>query len=88
MSMHFDDALNEHAQKTLEALFGDKIIARDDHDVLLDKIDVLLQAEMRELANVASQPVTVELHDIGEHKTVAGTEYVVTPDGWRKVEEK
>jgi len=38
------------------------------------------------IANTARQPVSVELNEQGEIKTMSdGTKYQVTPSGWKKI---
>jgi len=43
---------------------------------------------MKKIANAAKQPVSIELNDLGEVKTMQdGTKYEVTPNGWKRIKE-
>ena len=86
MSINFEDPMNEAAKSMMEELFKDRIQAMDERTALLDKME-LQQKAMSELATVAKQPVTAEIHPVGDIKTMSdGTKYEVTADGWRKLD--
>ena len=72
-------------------MFGDDIKAMDERTALfeseMEKMQqVFSQKEMKKLANTAKQPVSVELNELGDIKTMSdGTEYALTSKGWRKL---
>jgi hypothetical protein len=85
MSISFNQPLSEEGQRLLNELFG-KPKASDGRSFLYDDIVEINQKDMKELANKAQQPATVELHGEGKIKTMAdGTQYQVTRRGWVKV---
>lgn len=85
MSINFNEPVGPETENMLKKLFGDPV-ASDAKTFLYDKQLVLEQKRMTELANKAKQPVSVELNSEGEIKTLSdGTQYRVTPKGWRKV---
>jgi len=85
MSINFNDPMNDEAKQMMKDTFGDQIAYMDSKTALIDRMEIM-QSEMSKLANVAEQVVTVELNEPGEIKTMAdGTQYRVTPQGWRKV---
>jgi len=85
MSINFDEPVGPEAESMIKELFGDPV-ASDAKTFLYDKQIVLAQKRMTELANKAKQPATVELNSEGEIKTMSdGTQYQVTPKGWRKI---
>ena len=85
MSISFNKPVGPEAISMIKKLFGDPV-ASDAKTFLYDKHLILEQKRMTELANKAKQPVTVELNSEGEIKTMSdGTQYQVTPKGWRKV---
>ena len=86
MSIQFDQPMNKETQNLIEKLFGDKVVAYDDQNIILERINQFNQSEFKALANEAGQPVTLELHDqddIVEMKD--GTRYRVTEHGWKKI---
>lgn len=86
MSISFPQPPSPESIEMMERIFG-KPVAKSDREFLYDKIQTLEQKQMSELARAAKQPVTVELHDVGEIKTMSdGTKYRVTPTGWVRVE--
>lgn len=85
MSINFQNPPNPEAYARMLKAFGEPA-AKSDREFLFDRIQTIEQREMRELTNVAKQPVTVELHDVGEIKTMSdGSRYEVTAGGWRKL---
>ncbi len=67
----------------MKKFFGEAV-ASDRRQFLYDDMKEIRQVEMKAIANAAEQPVTVELHEPGEIKTMAdGTRYEVTPTGWK-----
>ena len=86
MSMSFQQDLNPEAASMIEELYGDRVVALDKRTALLDAFTEATQSQMTELANTAKQPVVVEINKPDEIKTMQdGTEYKVTPQGWKKV---
>jgi hypothetical protein len=88
MSLNFHDPMNEQASAFIKKLF--EPTAMDEQQVLLnDLTDKVDQANMKELANLAKQPVTLEINELGEIKEMSdGTKYRLTLQGWRKLENK
>lgn len=85
MSINFNDTPNPAALEFMEELMGEAQFS-DGKSFLYDDMTEVNQREMKELANKAEQPVTVELHGEGEIKTMTdGTQYRVTRRGWVKV---
>lgn len=86
MSMNFNEAMNPEVIAMLKEKMGDQIVDMDEHTVLFDNLKVISQPDMRQIANTARQPVSIELNDEGEIKTMSdGTKYKCTVNGWRKV---
>lgn len=83
MSINFNDPINKEAESFLKNLLGKEAIM-DDKTILLNEMEVISQHEMKELANLAKQPVSLELNKIGDIKEVAGTKYIATEKGWVK----
>jgi hypothetical protein len=87
MAMSFSNPVNDAALAKIAEEFGDKIVTHDRKTFLLDKVEFLNQQVMKEIANTAKQPATVELCGEGDIRVMSdGTRYRVTPDGWKKVE--
>jgi hypothetical protein len=85
MSISFNDTPNPLAKEFMEKMLGQAEFT-DGKSFLYEDMAVVIQRQMKELANLAEQPVTVELHGEGEIKTMAdGTQYQVTRLGWVKV---
>ena len=85
MSMTFDRDLNPEAALMINEMFGDSVKAIDERNVLLDNFEAS-RGELTELANTANQPVTIEINEPNEIKTMLdGTQYKVTPRGWVKI---
>jgi hypothetical protein len=86
MSINFDNEANPETREMIEKLFG-KPVADDRKHFLMDQMHVIDQKLMKQVANAAKQPAKVELHGLGEIKTLDdGSRYEVTPRGWRKIE--
>ena len=84
MSINFSEEMNEQSSELLKKLFGENLIAMDNKIALIDDMQIK-QEEMKELANVAKQPVEVQIHREGEVKIFSdGTRYRVTNKGWIK----
>jgi hypothetical protein len=85
MSLNFDQPVdNEVIEKIKQIL---PVVAHDRKTFLLGKFEAFESREMKKLANAAKQPARVELHGLGEIKTLEdGTRYEVTARGWRKLE--
>ena len=85
MSINFNDEVNDDVLEEMKRFFG-KDTPMDRKTALIDT-SVIDQKEMKKLANMSNQPVSVELHGEGEIKTLAdGTRYQVTERGWRKLD--
>lgn len=85
MSMNFTQPVNDEAFTKIKELFGEPA-ASDRKTLLFDEMNEIRQKDMKEVANLAKQPVTIEIHGEGEIKTLSdGTRYQVTPRGWRKL---
>jgi len=83
MSMNFNGPMNAETSERIEELF--KPFAMDERTALIDNL-VCDQKQMKEIANIAKQPVSVELHGDGDIKEMRdGTKYRVTPQGWVKI---
>lgn len=79
--------MNPETFSLIQEKFSEKIEAMDEKTVLLKQFNEIKQSDMKEIANTANQPVSVELHGNGEIKTMSdGTEYEVTPQGWQKIQ--
>jgi hypothetical protein len=89
MSIHFEKPMNDETQSLIKKMLSNgelgELKAWDDQNVLLEKMELLHQQRMKEIANTAKQPLTVRLNDIGEEVEMAdGTVYICTKDGWVK----
>lgn len=85
MSINFEEPMSDEARALMKELFGEPDV-EDDRHALFSKRLTMVQQDMSKLANVAKQPVTVEVHELGEVKTMSdGTRYKVTPGGWVKL---
>ena len=86
MSINFQQPPSPESIAMMQRMFGEPV-AKSDREFLYDKLNTIERKQMSELARAAKQPVSVELHDVGEIKTMSdGTKYRVTPTGWVKVE--
>jgi len=85
MSINFNDTPNPLAKEFMEKMFGQAKFT-DGKSFLYDGMKEIESVFIGELANMAKQPVTMELHGEGEIKTMSdGTQYYVTRRGWVKV---
>ena len=85
MSITFDGKPNKEALAAMKAFFGQPVAA-DEKTFLFDNLPPLEGRQLSKIANKAGQTVTVGLHGEGEIKTLSdGTQYKVTPQGWRKI---
>lgn len=88
MSMNFQDPVNPEALAKIMDAFGDKVVTHDRKTFLLNDAGAIHQKLMKEIANAAKQPATVELNGEGDIKVMSdGTRYRVTPTGWQKIDE-
>ena len=86
MSINFEHPINEEALNLIQETFGTPI-AQDERTVLLDRVGVIKQQQMKAIANAAKQPATIEVHSKGDIKTLSdGTRYQVTSRGWIKLD--
>lgn len=85
MSMNFDNPIDAEQQAFIKEMFGKDVAAMDDKTVLVNRRQ-FLQTEMKAVANKTGQPVSLEINDEGEIKTLSdGSRYRVTKDGWEKL---
>ena len=82
MSINFNDDMNGDAKNFIAEAFKDHLEDFDDRTVLLKDAAAINQKQMKELANLAKQVVTVELNEIGDTKEVNGKKYVLNEIGW------
>ncbi len=88
MSMNFDNPINKEQQGFIRELLGDKLEAIDEKTALFDAREVFSQ-DVSKIATKLNQRVTVELNEPGEIKEMSdSTQYRVTPQGWKKLDEK
>ena len=88
MSINFDEPVSDEVTDELKRMLGDQVVAQDEKTTLLTQLEdfTLLQRRMKKIANMANQPVVVEINDLGDIKTMSdGTRYKVTQAGWRKL---
>lgn len=85
MSMTFDQPVNPETRKLIEEHFG-KPYAEDGKTFLFNQMETIDQRVMKEIANKAKQPATVELDGKDTIRTMSdGTRYQVTEKGWVKL---
>lgn len=83
MSINFHDPLNSEALIALREMAIP--VQSDEKTFLFDRLNID-QRKMKEIANKAGQPLTVELNGEGDIKTLSdGTKYQCTNKGWVKV---
>ena len=86
MSLSFDNPMNDATSEMISKFFGPDVAASDRKNVLVNDMQKINGAFMKEIANSASQPVTVTANEVGEIKKMSdGTKYEVTSSGWKKV---
>jgi len=86
MSIDFNEPMSNAALARMREMFPGGFIAADEKTALIEPAE-LTSEQMKELANLAGQPATLNLHGQGEIKTMAdGTQYKVTPKGWVKMQ--
>lgn len=84
MSISFDDDMGSEISTRLQRMFDVKAI--DKRVALLNNVQQALdQTKMKELANAAKQPVTVEVNSIGDRKEVGGVVYELNDKGWQRL---
>jgi len=85
MSINFDDPMNDETFRTIRENFAEQLVAMDEKTALVNNLE-FTQQSMKDIANMAGQPATLEMHGEGEIKTMSdGTRYRVTRDGWVKL---
>lgn len=85
MSMNFRDPVSEALARKIAEEFGQPV-ASDNKTFLFDEMNQIEGRLMKEIANEAQQPVTVEVNGEGDIKTMSdGSRYQVTPHGWKKL---
>lgn len=87
MAMSFEQPVNDATLKKIFEEFGEPV-AHDRKTFLFDNMPTtIMQTKMKEIANAARQPAKLEIAGDGEIKTMSdGTRYLVTPQGWQKIE--
>lgn len=84
MSMSFQNELTEDKQSFVRDILKEQVVAIDERTALLK--GELLQSKMKQVANELNEPVSVELNEVGEIKTMSdGSRYKVTKQGWLKL---
>lgn len=79
--------MNDETSEMIAEKFKGAVAALDDKTALINGLVDIKQKDMKEIANTAKQPVSVEMHGDGEIKTLSdGTRYQVTNQGWRKLD--
>lgn len=87
MSISFDRPINTQQQAILNSLMEATSVAHDNKDFLYDGMSSINERRMAKLAKEVNQPVIVNLHAVGNRKTLSdGTTYEVTERGWVKVD--
>lgn len=85
LSISFKSKVGADVVALMRQLYGEPA-ALDGRTFLFDRADRISRTGMTAIANRAGQPASVGIHGTDEVVTMAdGTQYVVTPDGWRKV---
>ena len=85
MSINFNEEVNDETMQKMQEVFGDKLKAFDRKIALIEGESIDAK-DLKEIANTANQPATLEIHSVGDVKTMSdGTQYKVTKSGWRKV---
>ena len=85
MSINFNDPMNKEARSVMHRLFGTPV-AEDETTALFNTLDNISSGKMKQLANVAKQPATLEISGDGDIKEMSdGTRYRCTPKGWVKL---
>lgn len=83
MSINFEQDISPEVAESMREMFDIK--AMDQRTALFEKVGMLEQKKFKELANTAGQPVTVQLHQIGDRKEVGGVVYELDEKGWRRL---
>jgi len=85
MAMQFAEPVNDETIARIRELFGEPF-ASDRKTFLFDSLPPRINGnDMREIANRAKQPATLEILKDGDVRTVGDTRYLVTPQGWRRL---
>ena len=82
MSINFEDDINPAAFQMLKEMSD--VEAADLKTALLNRVD-LNSRKLKDLANTAKQPVTVEINEIGDWKEVGGLVYELREAGWYRL---
>ena len=83
--MFFNKPISDDDKSFIKEMFGKDIAAMDQKTVLLNR-RMHLQSEMMKVANQTKQPVSLEINNEGEIKTLSdGSQYRVTKSGWEKL---
>lgn len=86
MSINFNDDLDQERQDAIQKILGVGNIVAKDKKTILSNLREFDRRLMTEVANAAKQPARVDLHGVGEIKTLSdGTRYEVTANGWKKL---
>ncbi len=85
MSMNFEKPLTDENQSFLREFIGEDLVALDEKTALFNTRNVNQRA-VGHIAKMVNQVVTVEINEPDEIKTLSdGSEYQVTPQGWKKI---
>ncbi len=83
MSINFKEDMGFEAKSRILNEFA--VEAIDDRTALLNGISTAYSRQMSDIARAAKQPVTIELNEIGDRKTVGGVVYELDEKGWRRL---
>ena len=85
MSINFEYDIPLEAAELIKEKFGDNLVQMDMRTALLEKIKQFDQKDFKQLANVAKQPVSLEINSIGDRKEVGGVVYELDKIGWKRL---
>ena len=82
-SMNFENPVNAQAREMMHKMFGEPAV-EGATSMLYDKVNELTAKIGGDIARAAGQPMTMEIHKIGDIKKMSsGSEYIFTETGWR-----
>lgn len=88
MSISTQSPMNPEFLKKLEELQGKPAVS-DATTALYDQLCAMTSKQGGDLARAQGEPVSVELNEIGDIRTLAdGSRYQVTPHGWKKLKDE
>lgn len=83
MSINFNDEMSNEARDFINEMF--EVEAIDGKTALIQGAEKDFNKALKELANKANQPVTLELSEIGDRKEVGGVVYELDEKGWKQM---